>query len=637
MPPTAWLTVCTPPSCRPTMDKLEHTRRTSRLPVVVLERLEGRVTSMGGRSRTRKLAMIRDYLRSEEGRRWEWIVYADALDVIPGSGSALELQAELRLLGASDGRLVVSAEAACWLGVPCSDEAIRAMRRLAPEHFAAPHALFPCSGQYAGSRAAVLRFVEWGLAALAASAESAPVLQSLAKDGEFDDQGLLIAYWLAERGAVIVDRDARLFGNLARWYVLQSELKSRRESTYATRDVPWCSELSSGPRRFYEGYGHYCSDAFNLDGFEQHCAADGRCDLRYAQPGRPTLQPLLGWHGPGHNGKTLFRPLWHRLRNRPAWANASALATPRAGVCGVTSTGEGDCQQGWWGAWRGADFGFRVGQENCLALCALCPRCAFISWSLQADDCSWYAQCAVPLQPARGFQTVAAPWSVAPAAPARKMRHGRACVPHACAAIETEANCSFAPPRGKGGGRGRRGRVFPRRRLCSPHILRQHAPTTTGTLQQWLTSCGPGCPATHRAAAAAEAALRPADSPQGRACRPLASERVHLWTMVSVMQNELLDHCAPPRPASERQRPMHARDAHCLAPLLLLHIVLRGATVPAQSCGTTRVSAWTSRAALSSRCTCRPPPARPPPPIHRPPPTRRWRSWLHTASTCGAP
>ena len=45
------------------MDKLEHTRRTSRLPVVVLERLEGRVTSMGGRSRTRKLAMIRDYLR----------------------------------------------------------------------------------------------------------------------------------------------------------------------------------------------------------------------------------------------------------------------------------------------------------------------------------------------------------------------------------------------------------------------------------------------------------------------------------------------------------------------------------------------------------------------------------------------
>ena len=145
MPPTAWLTVCTPPSCRPTMDKLEHTRRTSRLPVVVLERLEGRVTSMGGRSRTRKLAMIRDYLRSEEGRRWEWIVYADAIDVIAGSGSEAALHAAVRSLGATGDALVASAEPACWVGAACSETALRAMRRLAPAHFATQDALFPCS------------------------------------------------------------------------------------------------------------------------------------------------------------------------------------------------------------------------------------------------------------------------------------------------------------------------------------------------------------------------------------------------------------------------------------------------------------------------------------------------------------
>ena len=45
----------------------------------------------------------------------------------------------------------------------------------------------------------------------------------------------------------------------------------------------------------------------------------------------------------------------------------------------------------------------------------------------------------------------------------------------------------------------------PFRRPCSPHILRQHAPTTTGLLHQWLGSCAPGCRVSRRAVAAAEA------------------------------------------------------------------------------------------------------------------------------------
>ena len=145
---TAWITVCTPPSCSPRRERtLVYARQTSRLPIVVLERLQGRETWMAGRSRTRKLQMVRDYLLSAEGQRWRWIVYADAIDVIAGSGSEAALHAAVRSLGATGDALVASAEPACWVGAACSEAALRAMRRLAPAHFATQDALFPCSGQ----------------------------------------------------------------------------------------------------------------------------------------------------------------------------------------------------------------------------------------------------------------------------------------------------------------------------------------------------------------------------------------------------------------------------------------------------------------------------------------------------------
>ena len=154
-----WLTVCPPPACRLASPLLNNTRRASRLPVVVLDQLRGQAISMQGLQRTRKLHMIREYLLSEDGRRWETVVYADALDVIAGTSSEKELRAALRWVGAVDeGQLVVSAEPACWLGEACSLSAVRTMRRLRPEHFSKPHASFPCSGQYAGGRTAVLRY-----------------------------------------------------------------------------------------------------------------------------------------------------------------------------------------------------------------------------------------------------------------------------------------------------------------------------------------------------------------------------------------------------------------------------------------------------------------------------------------------
>ena len=226
---TAWLTVCTPPGCSPRRERtLEYARQTIRLPLVVLDRLQGRETWMAGQSRTRKLTMIRDYLRSSEGQRWRWVVYSDAVDVIAGSGSERQLHAALSALGAADhGTLVASAEPACWVGEACSETAIRSMHRLAPAHFARSYPQFPCSGQYAGSAAAVLAFATWGVDALEAPSHATPVRGALG-DPALDDQGLLIAYWLAHPGRVVVDDGAVLFGNLARWYVLEAELRTGR-------------------------------------------------------------------------------------------------------------------------------------------------------------------------------------------------------------------------------------------------------------------------------------------------------------------------------------------------------------------------------------------------------------------------
>ena len=60
------------------------------------------------------------------------------------------------------------------------------------------------------------------------------------------------------------------------------------------------------------------------------------------------------------------------------------------GVCGTTSEGEGaTCQRS---DTQGAAAGVR-NLSACLAFCAACPRCRFISFSEHGADCSWYAVC----------------------------------------------------------------------------------------------------------------------------------------------------------------------------------------------------------------------------------------------------
>jgi hypothetical protein len=62
--------------------------------------------------------------------------------------------------------------------------------------------------------------------------------------------------------------------------------------------------------------------------------------------------------------------------------------TTWAGYCAITSPRPGNCERGHSGSWAGV-----VSVGACMAKCADCTRCRFVSFSRRADDCSWYARC----------------------------------------------------------------------------------------------------------------------------------------------------------------------------------------------------------------------------------------------------
>ena len=96
-----------------------------------------------------------------------------------------------------------------------------------------------------------------------------------------------------------------------------------------------------------------------------------------------------------------------------------ATTTTWAGYCAITSPRPGNCERGHSGSWAGV-----VSVGACMAKCADCMRCRFVSFSRRADDCSWYARCdtsrllstpqayvtlarpgAIPLPPRQGWRT----------------------------------------------------------------------------------------------------------------------------------------------------------------------------------------------------------------------------------------
>ena len=114
------------------------------------------------------------------------------------------------------------------------------------------------------------------------------------------------------------------------------------------------------------------------------------------------------------------RPRWRSQRPTAQEAIAArerirtpSLVDPSMGYCATTATVDYQsslrrgCQLGSSGSWSARENGVNSLGE-CAALCQRCPRCAWVSFSLAHDDCSWYHNCTLPLQlkwEGRSFRT----------------------------------------------------------------------------------------------------------------------------------------------------------------------------------------------------------------------------------------
>ena len=105
-------------------------------------------------------------------------------------------------------------------------------------------------------------------------------------------------------------------------------------------------------------------------------------------------------------------------RNIPRQLTLSLLQSSLDGFCEATDTGPSNCKTGHKGAWT-LPFHLRATLETsgapwvgaaqwCLARCAGCSRCAFVSVSLKYTECDWFSRCdtaRLHLSPA-GFRTM---------------------------------------------------------------------------------------------------------------------------------------------------------------------------------------------------------------------------------------
>lgn len=98
-----------------------------------------------------------------------------------------------------------------------------------------------------------------------------------------------------------------------------------------------------------------------------------RCKPRRAQAGK-----LCNQNAPAPGPTPLSKGHWP--------ANVSLT-----GFCGVTNEGvEGSCERGDSGSWNTRVHRVRS-FSDCVGRCTLCARCAYVTYSPDNDDCSWYS------------------------------------------------------------------------------------------------------------------------------------------------------------------------------------------------------------------------------------------------------
>ena len=154
-------------------------------------------------------------------------------------------------------QLLVAGDPSCWIGAVCDEVEAANLRRALPGHFE-NRGLFANSGQYVGSRTAVLRFVDWAVGQLDAKDVTTELANLLSpsriaemKAGRFEpsDQCLLHAYWASYPDRVRIDSNAAVFASFKRFYVLEADDRGvRTPAPRQGREVWLRPEAASTPR-----------------------------------------------------------------------------------------------------------------------------------------------------------------------------------------------------------------------------------------------------------------------------------------------------------------------------------------------------------------------------------------------------
>ena len=301
---------------------------------------------MSGSGRSKKLRIVREYLMNE-GRDLDVVVFSDATDVLANAGTLREVEEHLE-----GDQLLVAGDLSCWIGAVCDEVEAANLRRALPGHFE-NRGLFANSGQYVGSRTAVLRFVDWAVGQLDAKEVTRELANLLSpsriaemKAGRFDpsDQCLLHAYWASYPERVRIDSHALVFASFKRFYVLEADDRGVRTpgrqadgqgqaatlrwqplapaawpkaSPFSDKPLVACKELELPVKRFIDGPGYYCDDYDHVAGkFKWRCNQAGAARmLVYKGGANNTTRPLLGWHANGQRvGVEHFRHISRRRR-----------------------------------------------------------------------------------------------------------------------------------------------------------------------------------------------------------------------------------------------------------------------------------------------------------------------------------
>ena len=100
----------------------------------------------------------------------------------------------------------------------------------------------------------------------------------------------------------------------------------------------------------------------------------------------------------------------------------------RHGVCAVTG-GEASCTAASSGSWklRSGASSYQRAMRRCLAKCAACSRCRWVSFSPHWRDCSWFETCGAPSDAVQGFLTLPANATAMQQAQSQAYGHRNSC------------------------------------------------------------------------------------------------------------------------------------------------------------------------------------------------------------------